>query len=238
MNRIPGRRALRAGAILLVGCLALVTPVSAAPSAPVVTPGAVQVRTEPVAAKAFNPEAPPQPQQGRVVEVHLEAVRAKLELAPGDVQEVWTFGGQVPAPTIRVHQGDTLRITLTNADPEMEHGLDFHAGQMDSGTFHKPIKPGESATFAFQANYPGVFYYHCSAGPVIMHIANGMFGAVIVDPPGYKPAGKEYVLIQHEWYPHLTDLNGLITAAPKAMAFNGVPNQYLTTPLTAKAGEP
>jgi nitrite reductase (NO-forming) len=222
----------------MAGTLLLVAQVSAAPPAPVVTQDAVPVLREPVPATPFNPEAPPQPAAGQVVDVHLEAVRAKLALKPGAEQEVWTFNGQVPAPTLRVHQGDTLRITLTNKDPEMEHGLDFHAGQMDSGTFHKPIKPGESETFTFQANYPGVFYYHCSAGPVLMHIANGMFGAVIVDPPGYKPAGKEYVLIQHEWYAHLTDLTSLITSAPAAVAFNGVPAQYLDKPLTANPGEP
>jgi nitrite reductase (NO-forming) len=245
MDLLPGRRILRASAALIICASLLFASAVAAPAAapanpapPVVVEGAVPVVTEPPAAKAFNPAAPPQPVKGKVVEVHLDAVRAKLELAPGDVQEVWTFGGQVPAPTIRVHQGDTLRIVLTNKDPEMEHGLDFHAGQMDSGTFHKPIQPGESQTFEFVARYPGVFYYHCSAGPVIMHIANGMFGAVIVDPPGYQPKGKEYVLIQHEWYPNLHDLNGMLTQQPKAVAFNGVPNQYLNKPLTAAPGEP
>lgn len=75
------------------------------------------------------------------------------------------------------------------------------------GKYHQAIKPGESITFDWKANYPGVFYYHCSADPVIMHIANGMFGAVIVDPPGYMPEGKEDVLIQHEWYGRGTDPN-------------------------------
>lgn len=78
---------------------------------------------------------------------------------------------------------------------------------MDMGKYHQAIKPGESITFDWKANYPGVFYYHCSADPVIMHIANGMFGAVIVDPPGYMPEGKEDVLIQHEWYGRGTDPN-------------------------------
>jgi nitrite reductase (NO-forming) len=241
MNLSPGLRSVRAVAVLIAGTLLLISPVAAAPvnpAAPVVTQGAVPVQTEVPAAAAFNPAAPPQPQAGKVVEVKLDAMRAKLEIAPGEFQEVWTFNGQVPAPTIRVHQGDTVRITLANKDPEMAHGLDFHAGQMDSGTFHKPINPGESETFTFKADYPGVFYYHCSAGPVIMHIANGMFGAVIVDPPGYTPAGREYVLIQHEWYDKLTDLNSLLSGTPRAMAFNGVPSQYLNAPLTAAPGEP
>jgi nitrite reductase (NO-forming) len=217
---------------------AAATAAPATPPAPVVTPNAVPVQTDVPLASAFDPKAPPQATPGKVVEVTLDATLARLELSPGVFQEVWTFNGSVPAPTIRVHQGDTVRITLNNQDPNMEHGLDFHFAQADSGTFHKPIKPGESATYAFQANYPGVFFFHCSASPVIMHVANGMFGAVIVDPPGYKPAGKEYVLIQHEWYTNQTDLNELLHGSPKAMAFNGVPAQYLDRPLTALPGEP
>jgi FtsP/CotA-like multicopper oxidase with cupredoxin domain len=212
-------------------------PVPHNPEAPRVTANAVTPETTFGQAVAFNPFAPAQPPKGKVVDVTLEARRVKMEVAAGDVREVWTFGGQVPAPTIRVHQGDTIRVTLINKDPEMEHGLDFHAGQMDSGTFHKPIKPGESETFAFQANYPGVFYCHCSTGPVIMHIANGMFGAVIVDPPGYQPAGTEYVLIQNEWYNPAGGLDAVLNGQPTAVALNGVAAQYVSQPLTARAGE-
>lgn len=238
MNLSGPIRPLSMGIALVTCGLLLFSSVQAAPAGFRISPNAVSVSAEVVPALTFNPEAPPQPERGKVVEVTLEAVRAKLEITPGEFQEVWTFNRQVPAPTIRIHQGDTLRVTLLNKDPEMDHGLDFHAGQMDSGTYHKAIKPGESAVFEFRANYPGVFYYHCSAGPVLMHIANGMFGAVIVDPPEYKPAGKEYVLIQHEWYDKLTDLTTLLTSQPKAVAFNGVPAQYIEKPLTAKPGEP
>jgi nitrite reductase (NO-forming) len=209
----------------------------AAPSKPIVIPNFAPVQTTVDNAVPFDAVAPDQPDKGKVVNFTLEAKRAKLELQPGVVQEVWTFSGQVPAPTLRVNQGDTVHFTLINKDPDMEHGLDFHAGQMDMGTYHKPIKPGESVSFDWKAEYPGVFYYHCSAGPVIMHIANGMFGAVIVDPPGYKPEGKEYVLIQSEWYKNSTDLNALMEESPQAVAFNGIPAQYVGSPLTAKPGE-
>jgi copper-containing nitrite reductase len=203
----------------------------------IVTDKAVGPDKTPGEAVAFNPLAPAQPPQGKVVEVHLEAKKAMMEVAPGDKREVWTFNGQVPAPIIRVHQGDTLKITLTNKDPDMEHGLDFHAGQMDMGTYHQTIKPGQSETFEFKTNYPGLFYYHCSAAPVIMHIANGMFGAVIVDPPGYTPSGKEYVVIQNEWYKTGASIQDLQTEKPVAVALNGVANQYVNSPLTAKKGE-
>lgn len=204
---------------------------------PVITENAVTPDKTPIEAVAFNPAAPVQPEAGKVVEVTLEAKRAMMEVAPGDKREVWTFNGQVPAPVIRVHQGDTIRITLLNKDPDMDHGLDFHAGQMDMGTFHKPIIPGASETFEFKANYPGLFYYHCSASPVIAHIANGMFGAVIVDPPGYVPSGKEYVVIQNEWYKAGADVQELTEGSPVAVALNGVAAQYIDHPLTATEGE-
>ncbi|MEX1030746.1 MAG: multicopper oxidase domain-containing protein [Paenibacillaceae bacterium] len=209
----------------------------AAPSEPVVKQNATQVQSSIEKAVPFNAVAPAPVKKGEIVHYTLEAKLAKLEVAPGDVKEVWTFNGSVPGPTLRVNQGDTVRFTLVNKDPNMSHGLDFHAAQADMGKYHQAIKPGESITFDWKANYPGVFYYHCSADPVIMHIANGMFGAVIVDPPGYTPEGKEYVLIQNEWYENSTDLNELITAAPQHMAFNGVAFQYMDAPLTAEAGE-
>lgn len=204
---------------------------------PVLKDKAVTPLAAPLPAVPFNPVAPAQPTKGEVVNVTLSAQRATMEVAPGDVREVWTFNGSVPAPTIRVHQGDTVRITLENKDPEMAHGLDFHFAKMDMGTFHKPIEPGQSMTYEVKADFPGIFYFHCSADPVIMHIANGMFGALIVDPPGYVPTAKEFVLIQNEWYKNSTDLDELINGSPVAVAFNGVAAQYTTSPLTVKSGE-
>ncbi len=204
---------------------------------PEIVKGAADVKSGIGPAQPFDPVAPSPTIQGEVVEFTLEATRATLEVAPGDVREVWTFNGSVPGPTLRVNQGDTVRFTLINKDPEMAHGLDFHAGQMDPGIYHQAIEPGESITFDWVARYPGVFYYHCSADPVIIHIANGMFGTVIVDPPGYQPADKEYVLVQNEWYRSNNDLDVLLEEKPVAAAFNGVPAQYVDNPLTAVAGE-
>lgn len=204
---------------------------------PVIEKNAVQPIQHPENADPFNPVAPDLPEKGELVEVELVAQKATMEIAPGLEREVWTFNGQVPAPSIRVNQGDTVRITLTNKDPDMNHGLDFHAGQMDMGTFHKAIEPGDKMVFEFKANYPGVFYYHCSADPVIGHIANGMFGAVIVDPPNYEPKDKEYVIIQNEWYAEDAGMDEWINEKPSAVAFNGEAMQYMDAPLTAKAGE-
>lgn len=184
----------------------------------------------------FDPVAPPRSEPGEVVEVTLEATRAQMEIAPGDVREVWTFNGSIPGPTLRVTQGDTVRFTLINRDPENAHGLDFHAGRMDPGTYHQSVEPGESITFEWKAESPGVFFYHCSADPVLMHVAAGMFGTVIVDPPDYEPADREYVLVQNEWYASLA-IPELLEGRPVASALNGQPFQYLDDPLTAVAGE-
>ncbi|PYE53876.1 multicopper oxidase domain-containing protein [Deinococcus yavapaiensis] len=217
--------------------LALSTVLAVDTPTPAVVTRGVATPATPMSVTPFDPLAPAQPQKGKIVEFKLEAKLAKLTLPSGETKEVWTFNNSVPGPVLRVHQGDTVRFTLTNRDPNMDHGLDFHAGQMDMGQYHKAIKPGESITFDWVAHYPGVFLYHCSAGPVIMHVANGMFGAVIVDPPGYTPKGKEYVLVQHEWYKNGTDLGALIHEEPEALAFNGIPAQYTTAPLTAKPNE-
>lgn len=208
----------------------------AAPSEPIIKQDAVEVQQSIPKAIPFNAEAPSKAVKGEIVEFTLSAKLATMEIN-GEEREVWTFNGSVPGPTLRVNQGDTVRFTLENKDPNMAHGLDFHAGQMDMGKYHKAIQPGESITFDWKPEYPGVFYYHCSADPVIMHIANGMFGAVIVDPPDYEPEGKEYVLIQHEWYKNSTNLDALINEAPEALAFNGTPLRYATEPLTAEPGE-
>ncbi len=230
-------RNISASVIVLLAALIVVAGIAlAAPEPPVIT-HAGDVQAEIPLAVPFDPVAPPRPPQGEIVHFTLEAKLARLEVAPGEFKEVWTFNESVPGPTLRVNQGDTVRFTLINKDPNMEHGLDFHAGQMDPGTYHRSIQPGESITFDFVARYPGVFFYHCSADPVIMHIANGMFGAVIVDPPGYVPTGKEYVLVQHEWYEDPTDLDQLLNANPVSLAFNGVPFQYMDAPLTAEPGE-
>lgn len=222
--------------ISLVIVVSLSSVALGAPSEPIITKNATEVQQNIPEAVPFHAEAPLKPEKGKIVEFTLSAKLATMEIN-GNKREVWTFNDSVPGPTLRVNQGDIVRFTLENKDPNMAHGLDFHAGQMDMGKYHQAIQPGESITFDWKAQYPGVFYYHCSADPVIMHIANGMFGAVIVDPPDYQPEGKEYVLIQHEWYQNSTDINALINDAPEALAFNGTPMQYVEAPLTADPGE-
>lgn len=186
---------------------------------------------------------PPAAQQGDTVNINLVAKEALISIAPGVAYHAWTFNGSVPGPVLRVRVGQTVHFTLTN-DASMSHSIDFHAAQTPWDVNYQPIAPGQSFSFDWKANYPGVFMYHCGTPPVMMHMANGMYGAIIVDPAqGWAPA-HEYVLVQSEFYmtkapdgSYNGDMNKMMTNAPDYVVFNGYANQYKDTPLQAKAGE-
>jgi nitrite reductase (NO-forming) len=146
------------------------------------------------------------------------------------------FEGQVPAPTLRVTEGDVVRFTLTNAGA-MQHSIDFHAAQTPWSKNYQAVDPGTSFSFDWTARHPGVFMYHCGTPPVLMHIGDGMYGAVIVDPKDGRPTAREYVLVQSEFYGAGGDYNAMLNNAPDVVCFNGQAFRHKTTPLTAKAGE-
>ena len=131
-------------------------------------------------------------QQGRhVVDVQLTAQSVDLPIMGGGKYHAMTFNGQVPAPTIRATQGDIIKMTLTVPSTELTaHGNDMHASQISAGNFGA-VKPGESKTYAYVAEVPGTFKYHCSGVNVAamdQHVLSGMYGLTIVDPlNGYKP---------------------------------------------------
>ena len=132
-----------------------------------------------------------------------------IPIAPGVTYQAWTFEGGAPGPTIHVRQGDTVKVTLRN-EGMIPHSLDFHAARIAPTKAFVDVKPGEEFSFEFVANDPGVFMYHCGTPPVLAHIANGMYGAIVVDPEGgLPPADREYVLVGSEWY-----LNGDGKAEP------------------------
>ena len=134
-----------------------------------------------------------------------------LDPASGTTYRYWTFDGKVPAPFIRVRQGDTVEVTLVNPkDSTMVHSLDFHAAiGPGGGAALTQVPPGQSKTFSFQATTPGLFVYHCGSPMIAQHIANGMYGLILVEPPGGLPhVDREYYLMQGEIY----------TTAPKGKA--------------------
>jgi nitrite reductase (NO-forming) len=135
---------------------------------------------------------------------------------------------------------------LTNKGA-IPHSVDFHAARVAPDKAFGDVFPGKSVSYMFRANDPGVFMYHCGTKPVLMHIANGMYGAIVVEPPaGVLPkADKNYVLVASEWY---LDSDGLNKPAqfnmakaharqPDWMTFNGYDGQYVKHPLTAEPGQ-
>lgn len=167
-----------------------------------------------------------------------------MEVAPGVQQTMWTFNEQAPGPVLRGRIGDVFEITLVN-DGGMGHGIDFHAGALAPDRPMRTIAPGESLVYRFTATRAGIWMYHCSTAPMSVHIANGMYGAVVIDPPDLPKVDREYVLVQGEQYygaeadgaPGVADPSKIAEERPDAVVFNGHPNQYDHGPLAAKAGE-
>jgi nitrite reductase (NO-forming) len=176
-------------------------------------------------------------------QLNLEVLNATVEIGAGVQYNAWTFGGSVPAPVIHLRQGDTVNFTLKNSGTS-GHSIDFHAAQIPWDVNYKTILPGESFSFKWQALLPGVFMYHCGTAPMLHHIANGMYGAIVVDPETPLPAAREYVLVQSEFYAKAGaggtwdgDMDKMLAVRPDLLAFNGVAFQYRDNPLPAKAGE-
>ncbi|MCI2957717.1 multicopper oxidase domain-containing protein [Agromyces atrinae] len=172
--------------------------------------------------------------------VDLTVTEQVTEVAPGVTQTLWTFGGTAPGPVLRGRIGDVFEITLTN-DGSIGHSIDFHAGALAPAEPMRTIQPGQSLVYRFTAERAGIWMYHCSTMPMSSHIANGMFGAVIIDPPDLAPVDREYVLVQSEYY--LGPEGGEVDAAkiardePDLVVFNGAANQYRSDPLPASVGE-
>ena len=159
-----------------------------------------------------------------------------ISASPATTYQSMNFGRQVPAPTLRITEGETVHFTLTNRG-QMPHSIDFHAAQTAWSKNYQEIAPGASSAFDWTASYPGVFMYHCGAAPVLMHMADGMYGAIIVDPKGGRPTAREYLLVQSEFYGSGGEYAKMLNNPPDFVVFNGQANRYKTTPLAATAGE-
>jgi nitrite reductase (NO-forming) len=196
--------------------------------------------------------------------IRLDTTHKIIEIAPGVKFSAWTFGDQVPGPTVRARVGDRIKFSMTNRSDEpvpgvrltaapMMHSMDFHAAMVSPQDKYHSIAPGQTIEFEFTLNYPGVFMYHCGTPMILEHIASGMYGAVVVEPrEGYPTkVDREYVVIQSEFYVkpapnkqkvggvplYVLDSNRLKTALPSYTVFNGVHNGMVKEPLPAKPGE-
>jgi nitrite reductase (NO-forming) len=153
---------------------------------------------------------------------------------------MWTYNGTVPGPTLRGRVGDLFTITFVN-DGSTGHGMDFHAGSLAPDRPMRTIAPGESLTYQFTAGYAGAWLYHCSTMPMSLHIANGMYGAVIIDPPTLTPVDRELLLVHSELYlgeqGKEADETKIAAERPDAVVFNGYVNQYEHAPIGVGVGE-
>ena len=184
-----------------------------------------------------------------VRKVTLEVEEVDREVAPGVTVHMWTFNGQNMAPILRGKVGDIFEITLIN-NGTMGHSLDFHAGMVSPDNTMKTIAPGERLVYRFEAKGAGIWLYHCGTAPLSLHMTQGMYGAVIIDPADLDPVDHEYVMVQGEAYLHDTgktasDGNKLAENSPELIAagtptltmFNGHATQYKAKPLQVKKGE-
>jgi nitrite reductase (NO-forming) len=199
-----------------------------------------------------------------VKEIRLDTTHKIIEIAPGVKFSAWTFGDQVPGPVVRAKVGDRIKFTMTNRSDEpvpgvrltaapMMHSMDFHSAMVSPQDKYRSIAPGQTISFEFTLNYPGVFMYHCGTPMVLEHIASGMYGMMIVEPRGGYPTkvDREYSVIQSEFYTKLDpgkhkvdgqplyvlDGDRVRAKAPTYTVFNGRYNGMVDHPLQAKPGE-
>jgi nitrite reductase (NO-forming) len=192
---------------------------------------------------AFPATLPAAP-AGPVAHVNLSIGDRVVSIAPGIHYSAWTFGSTAPGPVIHVRVGQRVDVTLTN-NGSMPHSVDFHAAQIAPNVAFSDVATGASKKFSFVASVPGAFMYHCGTAPAFEHIANGMYGAIIVEPKNMPAVQKEYVLVSSEWYlnsagdaaPATLDLTKAEQMTPDWVTFNGYAAQYKTHPLTANPGD-
>ena len=188
-------------------------------------------------------------QPAKVV-VNLEVKEVTHRLADGVEYAFWTFGGEVPGKFIRIREGDSVEFHLQNdPDSKMPHNIDLHAVTGPGGGAASSFTaPGHSSQFSFQALNPGLYVYHCATAPVGMHVANGMYGLILVEPKeGLPPVDHEYYVMQGEFYTlgkfgeeglQPFDMDKAVDEKPSYVVFNGAVGALSgNRALAAKVGE-
>ena len=186
----------------------------------------------------------------QTVRVDLLSVELEGRLAEGTTFGYWTFNGKVPGPLIRVRVGDTVDIHLKNsADSSMIHSVDFHAATgPGGGAAALQVDPGQEKSMTWKALVPGLYVYHCATPMVAEHIANGMYGMILVEPEGgMPPVDREFYVMQGEIYSDMPygqrgsaefSVEKLLNERPEYFVFNGsVGALSRLHPLQAKVGE-
>jgi nitrite reductase (NO-forming) len=182
--------------------------------------------------------------------VNLEVIEKKMRLADGVEYTMWTFGGSVPGKFIRVREGDLVELHLkNNSSSTVPHNIDLHAVTGPGGGAKTSLTmPGQESIFTFTALNPGLFVYHCATSPVPMHMANGMYGMILVEPKdGLAKVDHEYYVMQSEFYTkgefgqkgmQELDMDKGIDEKPTYVVFNGAVDALTgDNALKAKAGD-
>ncbi|MCQ4166618.1 copper-containing nitrite reductase [Tahibacter harae] len=198
------------------------------------------------------PQVPPPTGRSKPakVVVELEVVEKELPIAEGSSYTFWTFGGTVPGSFIRVRQGDTVEFHLHNhPSSKMPHNIDLHGVTGPGGGAASSFTaPGHSSRFTFKALNQGLYVYHCATAPVGMHVANGMYGLILVEPPqGLPPVDREFYVMQGDFYTvgkfrekglQAFDMQKAIDENPTYVLFNGSETALTgDRALAAKVGE-
>jgi nitrite reductase (NO-forming) len=211
----------------------------------VALPPSVSIARNPVDLPGPLAAGPP-----RTFQIELESVELVGRLANETTYTYWTFNGKVPGPFLRVRVGDTVELTFKNhKDSRMIHSVDFHATTgPGGGAVATQTPPGETKTLRFKALNPGLYVYHCATPMVANHISSGMYGLILVEPPGGLPkVDREYYVMQGELY---TDrpfgqrghdefsVDKLLGERAEYFVFNGAVGALTTEyPMKAKVGE-
>ena len=183
-----------------------------------------------------DPNAVPGPitrTAAEVVKISLTTKEVISEVAPGIYNNYWTYNGQVPGPMLRVREGDTVELSLTNDKSSLhEHNIDLHAATgPGGGAAVTKVKPGETKTFSWKALQPGLYIYHCATSNVSVHNSHGQYGLILVEPKeGLPRVDKEFYVVQGELYTQggigkkglvLFDPTALLDGNPTYVTFNG-----------------
>ena len=198
------------------------------------------------------PEVPPPTDRDHPakVRVKMETVEKTMTMEDGVEYHYWTFNGDVPGQMIRVREGDTVEVEFSNnPSSTVPHNVDFHAATGQGGGAEASFTaPGHTSTFSFKALQAGLYIYHCAVAPVGMHIANGMYGLILVEPKeGLPKVDKEFYIVQGDFYTkgkkgaqglQPFDMDKAIAEQPEYVVFNGHVGAIAgDNALKAKAGE-
>jgi FtsP/CotA-like multicopper oxidase with cupredoxin domain len=178
---------------------------------------------------ATFPPKPDDNQSSATRDIEIAVEERLLEVGAGVHFEAWTYNGTVPAPIIRANEGDLLRIHFENRTAH-PHSLHFHGAHRPEHDGWEPIPAGGSTTYEIEAGPAGVHPYHCHTAPLAEHVARGLYGMMIVDPPGGRPAATEVALLLSGFSNDAVGRNGVV-------AWNGVAGFYHLFPIKVPAGE-